>query len=69
MNPEALRETLPSILPVYALKTPEGVRIFRDPGMRKHFCTFSPENHARVPDRRNKYVTLNCYRWRLVWLP
>lgn len=21
------------------------------------------------PDRRNKYITLNCYRWRIIWLP
>lgn len=21
------------------------------------------------PTRRNKYVMLNCYRWRAVWLP
>lgn len=21
------------------------------------------------PTRRNKYVMLNCYRWRLEWLP
>ena len=21
------------------------------------------------PTRRNRFVTLNCYRWRAVWLP
>lgn len=21
------------------------------------------------PDRRNRYVVLNCWRWRAVWLP
>lgn len=21
------------------------------------------------PDRRNRYVMLNCYRWRVQWLP
>lgn len=24
---------------------------------------------ASKPDRRNKYVTINCYRWKLEWLP
>lgn len=56
------------LLPVYAEKSPEGVRIFRDEARTKPFCTFDRANHARVPDRRDKYVMLNCYRWRLVWL-
>lgn len=25
--------------------------------------------HSSRPDRRFKRVTLNCYRWRLEWLP
>lgn len=25
--------------------------------------------HYRRPDRRNKWVTLNCYRWKAIWLP
>ncbi len=27
-----------------------------------------PWHHSK-PDRRNRYVMLNCYRWRAVWLP
>lgn len=23
----------------------------------------------RKPTRRNRYINLNCYRWRLEWLP
>lgn len=56
-------------LPVYARKTDSGVAIFRDPDASNLFCHFQRRNHAIVPDRRFKYVTLNCYRWRLVWLP
>jgi hypothetical protein len=24
--------------------------------------------NSRKPTRRNKFVTLNCYRWEIVWL-
>lgn len=24
---------------------------------------------SNKPDRRNKYIVLNCYRWEVVWLP
>jgi len=56
------------MLTVYARKIPEGVAIFRDAAAQTAFCTFTHANHHKVPDRRNKWVTLNCYRWRLVWL-
>ena len=55
-------------LTVYAEKCREGVRIYRDAAKASHFCIIGHSNHAKVPDRRNKWVTLNCYRWRLVWL-
>ncbi|MDQ0301382.1 hypothetical protein [Ancylobacter polymorphus] len=25
--------------------------------------------HYKRPDRRNRSIVLNCYRWRAVWLP
>lgn len=25
--------------------------------------------HKALPDRRYRYITLNCYRYRLLWLP
>lgn len=25
--------------------------------------------HHKRPDRRNRSIILNCYRWRAVWLP
>lgn len=55
-------------LTVYAEECSEGVRIYRDAAKASHFCTFSRSNHAKVPDKRNKWVTLNCYRWRLAWI-
>lgn len=24
---------------------------------------------GKLPDRRNKYIMFNCYRWRVEWLP
>ena len=26
-----------------------------------------PWHHSNCPDRRYKYVMLNCYRWRISW--
>ena len=53
---------------VYALKTREGVQIYRNAGRTGHFCTFVRGCHDRLPDKRWKWITLNCFRWRLVWL-
>lgn len=55
-------------LVVYARKTREGVQIYRDKGHASHFCTFTHANHTKVPDRRNKWITLNCFRYRLQWI-
>lgn len=57
-----------STFTVYGLKCPEGVRIFRDVEMNRHFCTFNHANHSRIPDHRWRYVTLNCFRWNLQWI-
>jgi len=55
-------------LTVYAQKTPGGVAIFRDAAATVSFCHYSLETHRRLPDRRNKWLMLNCYRWRVQWL-
>lgn len=52
---------------VYAEKTPVSVQIYRDAAKTVPFCRFT-RGHGKVPDRRNRYVTLNCYKWQLVWL-
>lgn len=58
-----------AMLPMYARKNPDGtVDIYRDQAATKHFCTFAA-HLSNKPTRRNQYITLNCYRWALVWLP
>jgi hypothetical protein len=27
-----------------------------------------PWYHSNKPDKRNKYLMINCYRWRIEWL-
>jgi hypothetical protein len=43
------------------------VQIYRDPDARQPFARF-PWYSSNCPTRRHRYVTLNCYRWQLVWL-
>lgn len=43
------------------------VQIYRDAECTERFARYPW--HWKRPDRRNRYVTLNCFRWRLVWLP
>ena len=40
---------------------------YRDPACTRRAARWPW--HFRRPDRRNRYVTFNCYRWRAVWLP
>lgn len=47
--------------------TPDIV-IYRDEAMTNVFCRFDAMR-SDAPDKRNRYVTLNCYKWRLQWLP
>lgn len=62
-----------NILPVYAVKESAAdgtknrfdVQIYRDNGLP--FGRF-PWHYKRKPTKRNKYVTLNCYKWRIVWV-
>lgn len=55
-------------LTVYARKLPNGgVAIYRDKAATNQFCQF--ESHlSNKPTRRNKWVTVNCYRWALEWI-
>jgi hypothetical protein len=43
------------------------VAIYKDPGATKPVARFAP--HMTRPDRRNRFVNLNCHRWQLVWMP
>jgi len=52
------------LIEVYAEKQPNGdVIISHTNG--KHFVTYPW--YADKPTRRNKYITLDCYKWRLIW--
>jgi len=43
------------------------VIIYHDPHCTRFYANF-PWFYNSKPDRRNRYVTLNCFRYRLVWL-
>ena len=49
------------------MKKQYSVQIFRDKAATKHAGTFLFD-HSNKPTKRNKYVMLNCYRWKLVWI-
>lgn len=56
------------LLSVYARKRQGGdVEIYRDPEMTRPFCTFDRWRSSK-PTKRNKWITLNCYRWKLIWI-
>lgn len=56
------------MLTVYAQKLSNGdVEIYRDAEKTQSFCTFHQWQKSK-PDRRNKWITLNCYRWKLAWI-
>ena len=40
--------------------------IYHDKKCRRFFCRI-PWHYSTRPTRRHKYITLNCFRWRLVW--
>lgn len=43
------------------------VQIYRDRARRRKFARF-PWHYSNKPTHRNRYITLNCYRWKLHWL-
>lgn len=58
------------LLPVYLRKEKRdsinGVACYADAG-RTEFKGFFPWWNSLCPTKRNKYITLNCYRWLAVW--
>jgi len=54
-----------AMLTVFAEKLPSGnVLITRESG--EVFCEWN-KFYSSCPTKRNKYVTLNCYKWDLKW--
>ena len=54
---------------LYARRTKGGpVHIFRDSEALSHFASFEL-GHPQRPRHGRKWITLNCYRWKLEWLP
>lgn len=58
------------LLPVYLRKEERdginGVACYADERC-KEFKGFFPWWNKDCPTKRNKYITLNCYRWLAVW--
>lgn len=42
------------------------VVIYKDRECTRRYATFRWDSNK--PDKRNKYITLNCYQWRLEWV-
>lgn len=71
----------PKLITVYARKEPttelpsanprevvlKDVQVYRDRKAKTPFARFM-WYMSNKPTRRNKYVTINCCRWRLKWL-
>lgn len=53
------------LLEVTAKKTGDTVTIWRANG--EVFCKY-PRHYSGCPDYRHRYITLNCYRWRIRWI-
>lgn len=63
-----------NLLPVYLRKirapghpSAFDVLVFRDPAEAKLLCRFNWW-HGRRPTKRTKQLTLNCFRWQVIWL-
>lgn len=57
-----------NLLNMYAERDVMGdVHVYRDEKKEKHVCTFL-RGMSSTPTRRNKYIMINCWRWRLNWL-
>ncbi len=55
------------MITVFAKKLPNGdVQIYHDKECTQKFALFQ-SHFSSKPTRRNKYVTLNCYRYNLEW--
>ena len=62
----------PSYMPrptLYARRTIHGpTSIYADKEATKIYCYYANE-HPQRPRYGRKWVTLDCYRWKLEWLP
>ena len=57
-----------TVLELYAIKEQDGgATIYRDKAATNIACHFPPWR-SDCPTRRNRWLMLNCYKWRLVWL-
>lgn len=45
------------------------VQVYRDKTCQDKMGRFPWHYTKSMPTRRNKYIMLNCSRWKLVWLP
>lgn len=76
-------KTQSGLLPVYLKRVPTNddvlkkyapnakksdVLVYRDPKGTSTMARF-PWHVSRRPTKRSTSVTINCYRWRVVWLP
>jgi hypothetical protein len=50
------------------LSTCKDVAIYHDRACHRFYATFPFFYFKSKPTRRNRYVTLNCFRYRLVWI-
>jgi hypothetical protein len=50
------------------LATCKDVIIYHDRDCRHFYANFPFFYNQSKPDRRNRYVTLNCFRYKLVWV-
>lgn len=50
------------------LGTCKDVIIYHDHDCRSFYAKFPWFYNQSKPDRRNRYVTINCFRYRLVWV-
>jgi hypothetical protein len=49
-------------------KRNQDVVIYRDPACTELFARW-PWRYGNKPDRRYTTVTLNCYKWQVIWCP
>lgn len=44
------------------------VTIYNDFEGKSVYCKINNYLKSSIPTKRNKYITLDCYRWSLVWI-
>lgn len=69
--PLYLRREMPTDPPTLASSAyrQRDVVAYRDPECKRPAGRWPWWHTQSRPTRRNRYVMLNCYRWRAVWLP